>query len=201
MGQFLGDGAGVVARVGRGLLIGRLVLLVDDDQAKVGHRGEEGGARADDDRALAGSHQFPLGVAFGVAERGVEDGDLAGEAVGEAGDDLRGERDLGHEDERLPPGADGGRRRPQVDLGLAGAGDAVQEEGGELPGGDRRRQRLPDARLLGGERRRSLVAARAERGWLVQAGCAVDLDQPLLLQAAQDGAVGAGQAVDVTEGH
>ena len=126
------------------------MLLVHDDQADVRRGREEGRARADDDRALAASHQFPLGVAFGIFEARVEDRDLTGETIGEPGDDLRGQRDLRHQDQRLPPGT---HRRPggaQIDLGLARAGDAVQQEWRELVRGDRRRERLPDARSVAG---------------------------------------------------
>ena len=46
---------------------------------------------------------------------------------------LRGEPDLGHEDEHAPTAVVGSLRRVQVHLGLPAPGDAVQEEGGEAP--------------------------------------------------------------------
>ena len=59
----------------------------------------------------------------------MEDGDVVAEARAEAGDELRGERDLGHEHDRparrLARRGDGA----QVHLGLAAPGHAVQEEG------------------------------------------------------------------------
>jgi hypothetical protein len=58
----------------------------------------------------------------------VEHSHPATEAAREALDQLRGEGDLGNEEQRLPavdPGSLGGR---QVDLGLAAAGDAVEQQ-------------------------------------------------------------------------
>ena len=78
-GEPLGQGAGVVAGVGV-LLVGPLVLLVEDDQPEVAQRGEEGRARADDDAAATGGDRLPGGVALGVGQGGVEDGDLVRES-------------------------------------------------------------------------------------------------------------------------
>ena len=46
------------------LLVGAVVLLVDDDQAEVGERGEDRRARADAHAGLAAAHPPPLVVAL-----------------------------------------------------------------------------------------------------------------------------------------
>ena len=103
------------------------MLLVDDDQAEVGDRGEDGRARADADARLAAAQPPPLVVALAVGEGRVEDRDAVAEAGPEAGDRLRREADLGDEDDRPAPSGQRRLDRGEVDLGLAGAGDAVQE--------------------------------------------------------------------------
>ena len=125
-GPVAGDGAGVVGRVAL-LLVGGVVLLVDDDQAEVADRGEDRRARADADLRLAAAQPLPLVEALAVGEGAVEDGEAVAEAGAEAGDGLRGEADLGDEDDRAAPAGERRLDRRQVDLGLARAGDAVEE--------------------------------------------------------------------------
>ena len=61
-------------------------------------------------------------------EPGVQDGDpLAGEAPLDARHGLAGEPDLGHEEQDRAAGVQRRLRRLEVDLGLAAAGDAVQQ--------------------------------------------------------------------------
>src|ERR1700761_5918617 len=62
-----GDGAGVVGRVAL-LLVARVVLLVDDDQAEVPDRGEDRRARTDANLRLAAAQPRPLVEAFAVGE-------------------------------------------------------------------------------------------------------------------------------------
>ena len=64
--------AGVVAGVGL-LLVGRVVLLVDDDQAESGDRGEHRRPRADADPRLAAPQALPLVAPLALAERRVQD--------------------------------------------------------------------------------------------------------------------------------
>ena len=56
---------------------------------------------------------------------------LGAEALLAAGDEMTGERDLGHEHKRLLALRQGGGDRLEIDLGLAGAGDAVEQRHGE----------------------------------------------------------------------
>jgi hypothetical protein len=55
------------------LFVGRIVLLVDDDEAEPSERSEHGGPRADDEIHIAAADPMPLIVAFAVRERTVLD--------------------------------------------------------------------------------------------------------------------------------
>ena len=106
------------------------MLLVDDDQPDVVQRREHRRARAHADPRLAAAQAHPLVVALADAERRVQHGDDVAEAGLEAPQHLRGERDLGHEHDRRAPGLQRRLHRPEIDLGLARAGDALQQEPG-----------------------------------------------------------------------
>ena len=87
----------VVARVAL-VLVGGVVLLVDDDQAEVARparRPRERGPTAT--RASPRAQPQPLVVALALAERGVQQRDGVAEARREARDGLRRQRDLRHE--------------------------------------------------------------------------------------------------------
>ena len=79
------------------------MLLVDHDQGEVADRGEDRRARADADARLALAKPQPLVVALARRERRVQDGDPVAEPGPKAGDGLRGEPDLGDEDDRPLP--------------------------------------------------------------------------------------------------
>ncbi len=103
------------------------MLLVDDDQAEIVDRREHRRARAHADARLALAQAPPLGVALGGAQPRVQHRDGVAEALDEARDDLRGERDLRHQHDRAAALLERGRGGLQVDLGLARAGHAVQQ--------------------------------------------------------------------------
>ena len=134
-GAPLGDQPRVVARVAL-VLVGAVVLLVDDDEPEVGDRREDRAARPDADARLAGAQAAPLVVALPRAELGVQDRDGVAEARHEAVDHLRRQADLGHEDQHAAPLGQRLGGGAQVDLGLAGAGDAVQEQAAGRLGAD-----------------------------------------------------------------
>ncbi len=121
------DGAGVVARV-RLLLVRGVVLLVDADHAERRERREHGRAGADDDGRLAGDDPLALVATLGLREAGVEQRDPVSEARAEAADRLRRQRDLGHEHDRAAARGERGLARADVDLGLAAAGRAGEED-------------------------------------------------------------------------
>ena len=126
-GAALGHAARVVARVAL-VLVGRVVLLVDDDEADVAHGREDRRARPDAHARLPRAQPRPLVVALAGGELGVKDGDGVAEARHEARHDLRRQRDLGHEHDHPAAVGEHRRGRLQVDLGLARAGDAVQQQ-------------------------------------------------------------------------
>ena len=64
-------------------------------------RREHGRARADADARLAAAQPRPLVVALAVGELRVQDGDGVAEALHEPRDDLRRQRDLGHEHDHV----------------------------------------------------------------------------------------------------
>ena len=126
-GPLRGDRARVVAGV-RLLLVGRVVLLVDADDADVAHRREDGRARADDDARLLGRDPLALVTSLGIREPRVQERDRVAEAGAETAQRLRRQRDLRHQHDRRPPARDRRGARSQVDLGLAAAGLAVEQE-------------------------------------------------------------------------
>ncbi len=191
-GPAAGDGARVVAGIAL-LLVGGVVLLVDHDQAEVADGSEDGRARPDADARLAAAQPPPLVVALARGEGRVEHREAIAQPRPKAGHRLRGEADLRHQDDRPPAAGESGLDRSQVDLGLAGAGDAVQEQLPRHPGfAVERGDDLGDGALLLVEEPRPAGRGRQ----LGAAGAAVHAraagrDQAALLQAAEDLAVGA----------
>ena len=117
----------VVAWIGL-LLVGRVVLLVDADQADPLHRREDRRARADHHPRLAAGDPLALVAPLGLAQAGVQDRDRVAEARAETTDRLRRERDLGDEHDRPEAALEGRCRRLEIDLGLAAPGRAVEQE-------------------------------------------------------------------------
>ncbi len=126
----------------------------------------------------------------------MEDGEAVAEPGAEAGDGLRGEADLGDEDDRPLAALQRRLDRGQVDLGLARAGDAVQQQAALGPGlaverGDDRVDRLlllgqqlgaarrgrRGAECAGARRRRELRVAIRSRSLQPPQGLAVGADR------------------------
>src|SRR2546430_2807314 len=123
------------------------MLLVDADQAEPGHRREDRRARADDDRRLAGRDPFPLVAPLRVRQGRVEERDAVAEAGAEPPQRLRRERDLRHEHDRPEPALERHGARLEVDLCLAAAGRAVEEDVAALAAVEERRDPLERAPL------------------------------------------------------
>ena len=103
--------AGVVAGVPL-VLVGRVVLLVDDDQADVGKRCEHRRARPDAHARLARAQPQPLVVPLALTEPGMEHRDHVAEPRLEPSDGLGRERDLGDEHDRAAAGRERRLRPP-----------------------------------------------------------------------------------------
>lgn len=110
------------------------MLLVDDDEAERGDGREDGGAGADADLRDAVAQAAPLLGPLAVVECGVEDGDLVAEARLKLAGGGGGECDFGDEEQSAAAEREGGFDGAEIDLGFAGAGDAVEEEGLVLGG-------------------------------------------------------------------
>jgi hypothetical protein len=113
------------------LLVGAVLLLVDRDEAKIAKRQEDRRAGPHDEVERPFRRVPPHLRAFAWAERRVVERHAFDPSLAERVERLRRERDLGHEDERLPPLADRGERGVHVDRGLPASGHAVEEEGTE----------------------------------------------------------------------
>ena len=135
------------------------MLLVDYDQPKALDRREHSRARADAHARLAGAQAPPFLVALAGTQPRVQHGHRLAKTLLEAADDLRRERDLGHEHDRSAILCEGGRGGAQVDLGLARAGHPVQQAPVEAALEQRAAQRLQHALLRVRQLRRPRTAA------------------------------------------
>ncbi len=171
----------VARRVAKALLLleGGVVLLVDDDHAGMGERGEDRRPRADHHGRLAAARGQPGTQTFLVGKPGVQHRDRHLKARPEAAHQLRREADFGDQHQGLAPGPQRVFDDVQVDLGLAAAGDALEQEGTVGPhctahGGDR-------LRLGRRERgRRRAAGGRRETGAVLDRG-------PALLEQSRHG--------------
>jgi hypothetical protein len=125
-----GNVAAVVAR--RFFLFVTIFLLfVDDDKAEFFERGENGGARADDDAGFAGSNAAPFAGALDIAESRVQNGDSfksrAKPAVALAADPKR-ECNFGDEDNGGFAARKSILHGAKVNFGFAAASDATEQE-------------------------------------------------------------------------
>jgi hypothetical protein len=104
------------------------VLLVDANDSERPHGCEHRRARTDHDRRVAAGDPHALVAPLGLRQRRVEHGDALAETSTKTPERLRRQRDLRHEDDRSAITFERGRAGLQVDLGLAAAGRAVEEE-------------------------------------------------------------------------
>ena len=132
------------------LLEAGVVLLVDDDQAEIAEGQEQRRTRADDDARFAGRRRLPDASAIDRRDGRMPFHRLDAEALLEALDELAGQGDLGQQDHDLHVriAFQRARDRFEIDLGLAGPGDAVQQRDGKYAAVDRRLQAMHGLRLL-----------------------------------------------------
>ncbi len=114
------------------LLVRAVVLLVDDDEVEPRHRGEDRQPRAEHDIGRAFRSLAPIRnpLAFGKPAM-QRDRARAGQRLPHTRHELRRQVDLGDEHQNLAAACDAACGRAQIHLGLAAAGDAVQQEGRE----------------------------------------------------------------------
>ena len=111
------------------------MLLVDDDEAEVGERQEQGRARADNRARFAARRRRPDPLALALGQARMPFGRTRAEAGGEAIEKLRGQRNLRQQHERLAPVPQGLGDRLEIDLGLARACHAFEQGGRERASG------------------------------------------------------------------
>ena len=108
------------------------MFLIDDDQLQARQRHEDGQPGAEHDLGAPRQRLDEAAGARRIGHAAVGADDVgAGEARRDAAFELGGERDLRHQHQRLTAPGQHGVDRAQIDLGLAAAGDAVQQEGVE----------------------------------------------------------------------
>ncbi len=123
------------------LLVDRVMLFIDDDEAEIGIGQEQRRARAGDDADFAGGDRMPGAGADARAQLGMPLRRAHAEPRREAIEGLRGERDFRHQDQALAAPRYRFRHRLEIDLGLAGAGDAVEQRDRVAAGADTLAQR------------------------------------------------------------
>ena len=110
------------------LLEARLVGLVDHNQAEVWVGQEQGRARAHRDRRFATGDPAPRAAALRGAKIGMPGHRLAAETGLKTLEEGLGERDLGEQDKRLLALPEAFGDRLEINLGLAGTGDAIEQD-------------------------------------------------------------------------
>ena len=146
-------------------LIGRIVLLVDDDQARVGQRREGGDARANHDLYLVGPDAPPFVGSLTLPQGAVQQRDFDAQIVLNSLEQGHRQGDLGHQHQRSPAGRQRGLDRRRVDSRLAARGRALEQHSGRAPLADELADALNRRALLGAQLRmgrpRSAAHSRA----------------------------------------
>jgi len=128
------ENGNVARRVAHAVLLleGRIVLLINDDQPEAWHGGEDGQPGAEHDSGLAGKGSAPITLTRRFGQFAMQRDDTGIRETGtNTAFELRCQVDFRHQQQDLF--ADGQRLvdQAQIDLGLAAAGDAVQQVAGE----------------------------------------------------------------------
>ena len=88
------------------LLVGLVVLFIDDDQAEIGIGQKQRRARADHDRRFARRDRGPVALPGARGQFGMPFQRPHAETPRKTVEELSGQRDLRHQDQRLPAAAD-----------------------------------------------------------------------------------------------
>ena len=118
--------AGVIMRAVL-LLVGLVVLLIDDHQAELGIGQKQRRARPHHHRRLAAGNRRAIAGARPRRQLGMPFQRARAEAGGEAVEKLPGQRDLRHQDQDLLAALQHFGDRLEIDFGLARSGDAVEQ--------------------------------------------------------------------------
>ena len=157
--------AGVIMRAVI-LLVGLVVLLIDDDQAEIRIGQKQRRARADHDRRFAGCDRRPVARAGARRQFGMPFQRTHAKTLREAIEELSGQRDLRHQDQRLLAAADDFGDRLEIDFGLARTGDAIEQRDVKAATRRQRPHRVDRRALLAGEfrlRKRRIGRRRRQR--------------------------------------
>ncbi len=109
---------------------------------------------------LALRDRTPGAPALALRQVGMPDRRIDAEALPEPVEPLRGQRDLRQQHQRLPAGGQRLGHRLEVDLGLARAGDAVEQRDPESVPGDGLPQSVGRCLLRPGKGRAAVVGLR-----------------------------------------
>jgi hypothetical protein len=122
------------------LFVRGVMFLIDHDQTEIGIRQKQCRARADHDRHFAVGNRAPGAGAPARRQFRMPLRRPHTEPRREAVEELRGERDLRHQDEALPAAADHLGHGFEINFRLARTGDAVEQRGRVAAFRDRRFQ-------------------------------------------------------------
>ena len=118
--------AGVIMRAVV-LLVGLVMLLIDHNQPEIGIGQKQRGARAHHHLRIARRDRRPVARAGTRRQLGMPFQRPHPETHGKTVEELPGQRDLRHQDQRLFAVTDNFRNRFEIDLGLARTGDAIEQ--------------------------------------------------------------------------
>ena len=112
------------------LFIGRLVFLIDHDEAEIFQGREDRAARADHDARPTGMDLVPFIMPFALGQMAVQHGDRVlhvGKTAFEPLDRLRGQRNLWNQNDSGASAVERGADRLQINFRFPRAGDAVEQ--------------------------------------------------------------------------
>ena len=113
-----------------GLIVGRVVAFICNDQTEIGKRRKQCTAGTDDQLQRTTARPPPGIVSLPLRKLRMDDTDLARKAAQKAADRLRRKGNFWHQNNGLPAELDSFLRGAQIDLGLARAGNPSEEKGG-----------------------------------------------------------------------
>src|SRR6266481_4266017 len=111
----------------RFLLEAALMLLVDNNETELTSRGEHGAASADYHLNFAIGHAPPMSRSLRASQMAVQHCHILAPGL-KSLNGLRRQADFGNQDQRFLALANDMFHGPQIDFGLAAAGDSVQEK-------------------------------------------------------------------------